>query len=232
MKKNFKTYLVVWGLLLTLFNVIAFVAPGWITHEKYTASFWIGYVFISTSLIGQLICAVYAMHRETAKRAFLNIPLISASYGGLIASFIFGGLCMLISSLPYWAGVILCAIVLGLNVLNLIKAKVVVDAIASTDDKIKSATFFIKAMTANAETLLSVAKTDEIKAECKKVYEAVRYSDPMSIDALSELESRIGDQFAVFSDAVNTSNADAAKNAAETLLILIKDRNNKCKLLK
>ena len=50
MKKNFKLYVVAWTVLLALFNVIAFVSVGWINQEKYTASFWIGYVLIMLGL--------------------------------------------------------------------------------------------------------------------------------------------------------------------------------------
>ena len=39
MKKQSKHYLIAWAILLVLFNGIAFAMPGWITHEKFTASF-------------------------------------------------------------------------------------------------------------------------------------------------------------------------------------------------
>ena len=51
MKKNFKYYIGIWSVLFVLFNVIAFISPGWITHDKYTSSFWIGYIFITLALL-------------------------------------------------------------------------------------------------------------------------------------------------------------------------------------
>lgn len=232
MKKTFKSYLVVWGVLFALFNVIAFVSVGWSGQEKYTPSFWVGYVFITLTLLGQLACAYIALKEDNLNKTFYNISLFSASYTGLIVSFIVGGLCMLISPLPYWVGVIVCSIVLVVNVLTVVKAKVAVDAVSKIDEKIKVQTFFIKALTVDADTLVASAKSDEVRAECRKVYEAVRYSDPMSNDALASVESQITIKFAELSESVEKNDIDAVKVAANTVLILVRDRNNKCKILK
>ena len=99
MKKLFKSYLVLWAILLVLFNVIAFVSVGWSGQEKYTASFWIGYIAIMLMFGGQLYCAYLAFKADTAKKLFYNLSLIRISYTGLIASFIIGGLFLCIKLL-------------------------------------------------------------------------------------------------------------------------------------
>lgn len=63
------------------------------------------------------------------------------------------------------------------------------------------------------------------------MFEAVRYSDPMSNDALAGVESQITLKFNELSEAVS-GGADNVKNIADELVILIGDRNKKCKLLK
>ena len=232
MKKVFKFYSVIWAVLLALFNVISFVSVGWAGISKYTPSFWIGYAFITLSFIGQIVCAYFALKDNDIKKTFYNVSLIVASYTGLILSFVFGGLCMIISLLPYWVGILLCAIVLGINVIAIIKASAVVDIVSSIDEKAKESTFFIKSLTVDAESLMSRAKSETIKAECKKVYEAVRYSDPMSNGALVSIESEITIKFSNFSDAVVSDKFNVASECATELVILIDERNKKCKLLK
>ena len=232
MKKLFKSYLIIWVAILALFNVIAFVAPALLTEEKYTASFWIGYIFITVTMLGQLACAYIALKEDNLNKTFYNISLLRASYTGLIVSFIVGALCMLIPPLPYWIGIIACSIVLVVNVIVVLKAKAAADVVSHIDEKIKVQTFFIKSLTVDADTLVASAKSDEAKAECRKVYEAVRYSDPMSNDALASVESQITIKFAELSDAVSKDNIDEIKSAANTVLILVRDRNNKCKILK
>lgn len=232
MKKVFKFYSVIWAVLLALFNVISFVSVGWAGISKYTPSFWIGYAFITLSFIGQIVCAYFALKDNDIKKTFYNVSLIAASYTGLILSFVFGGLCMIISLLPYWVGILLCAIVLGINVIAIIKASAVVDIVSSIDEKAKESTFFIKSLTVDAESLMSRAKSETIKAECKKVYEAIRYSDPMSNGALVSIESEITIKFSNFSDAVVSDKFNVASECATELVILIDERNKKCKLLK
>lgn len=232
MKKVFKFYSVIWAVLLALFNVISFVSVGWAGISKYTPSFWIGYAFITLSFIGQIVCAYFALKDNDIKKTFYNVSLIAVSYTGLILSFVFGGLCMIISLLPYWVGILLCAIVLGINVIAIIKASAVVDIVSSIDEKAKESTFFIKSLTVEAESLMSRAKSETIKAECKKVYEAIRYSDPMSNGALVSIESEITIKFSNFSDAVVSDKFNVASECATELVILIDERNKKCKLLK
>lgn len=232
MKKRFGFYAIWWAALLALFNVIAFVSVGWAGQEKYTASFWTGYVLISVMFVGQLACAYFALKETNAQKLFYRVPLIRISYSGLITSFVVGGLCMLISPLPYWIGVIACAIVLVSNIMAVVKAAAAVDEVERVDRKVKQQTFFIKAMTADAETLVARAKTDAVKEECKRVYEAVRYSDPMSSEMLAAVEGQITIKFAALSEAVEADDAEAVSAAAQEVLVLVKDRNNKCKLLK
>lgn len=232
MKKRFNLYIVAWAVLLALFNVIAFVSVGWAGQEKYTASFWIGYVLISVMFVGQLLCSFAAFKDDNAQKLFYNISLIRASFAGLIASFVVGGLCMLISPLPYWVGVIVCAIVLVANVLSVIKATAAIDEIERVDTKVKTQTFFIKSLTVDADTLMASAKSEAVKAECRKVYEAIRYSDPMSNEALASVESQITAKFEELSEAVKADNVEKVIKIANEVCILVGDRNKKCKLLK
>ena len=232
MKKGFKFYATAWVILLALFNVIAFASAGWTGHEKYTPSFWIGYIFITISFIGQLACAYSAFKADSAKKLFYNISLIKTSYIGLIVSFVVGGLCMLISPLPYWVGVVACAVVLAANILSILKGTAAVAEVERIDSKIKAQTSFIKMLTIDSDTLMAQAKSDGVKAECRKVYKATRYSDPMSNDELASVESQISAKFEELSDAVKADDFTSVTEIANEVVILIGDRNKKCKVLK
>ena len=139
---------------------------------------------------------------------------------------------MLISPLPYWVGIIVCAVVLAANVISVVKASVAIEEIEHIDTKIKTQTFFIKALTVDADTLMASAKAEAVKEDCKKVYEAIRYSDPMSNDALSSVESQITVKFAELSEAVKADDAVKVAVIANEVVVLIGDRNKKCRLLK
>ena len=232
MKKRFGIYALIWAVLLALFNVIAFVSPGWIWFEKYGASFWVGYAFIMVTFLGQLACAWFALREERASKLFYKVSLIATSYTGLIVTFVVGGLCMLISLLPYWVGTIVCAVVCAANVVAVVKSAAAVDEVQKIDDKVKVQTGFIKKLTLDAEALVANAKDAAVKAECKKVYEAIRYSDPMSNSELADIENEIAEKFAKFADAVGDNDTRLAFETASVLLGLINNRSKKCKRLK
>ena len=231
MKKSFKLYLIAWAVLFILFNLLTFVVPSIPENEKYTPSFWIGYTFITVTFVGQLICASTVFNSKSADKAFYNISLVRINLSATIISFIVGAVFMVLSFLPYWIGIIVCAIILSLNIVSMIKAEAAIDLVAKTDKKIKADTFFIRSLAVDAQSLAERAETEEIKNICRKVYETVRYSDPMSSDALSSVESQITVKFNELSDAVSVGGGNISELANE-LIVLVKDRNMKCKLLK
>ena len=233
MKKNFKFYIIIWAILLVLYNLTVFlvrpVMPGYIIN--YDARFWISWGVIIATFIGQLFCAKVAFDSKNNEKLFLNIPLITQSYTALVVATITGSALMLIPDCPAWIAAIVCAAVFGFGAISVIKAKAAADIVSDTDDKIKTQTLFIKSLTVDAEGLISRAKSEAVKAECKKVYEAIRYSDPMSSDALTGIESQITLKFNEFSNAV-TSGTDNIETLANEVVILVGDRNKKCILLK
>ncbi len=232
MKKIFKLYVVAWAVMFALFQVISFTVPGWAGVGKYTPTFWIGYLCIMISFLGQLICAYIALKAGDSRKVFYRISLVVTSYTGLLLSFVFGGLCMLIPAFPFWAGSILCAAVLAFNVVSIMKTSVSATLVERADEKKKAQVSFLKTLTADAEILPAKAKSETVKKDCKRVYETVRYSDPVSCAALSAIEKEIAVKFSVFTKAVEEDNAAEVKEIADELMILLEDRNKKCRLLK
>ena len=232
MKKNFKFYVIGWVALLGLFNLLAFIIPAWPTLEKYTASFWIGWSVTIAAFFGQLICSWFAFKDDSAKKTFYNISLFTVSHAGLVTMFVVSMICIVATPLPYWIAAIACAVVLIANIVAVLKAKIAIDLVERVDNKVETATAFIYEMRQASESLLARANTDEIKAIFKKVRDAFKYSDPMSNDALSAVESQIALKFATLSEAAATEDAGKVAELANEVCILIGDRNTKCKLLK
>lgn len=232
MKKFFKYYVCGWALLLALFNVIAFVSVGWVGQEKYTVSFWLGYILITGAFLVQLAVAFSVFRSRDSKELFHNVPSLKKSVSMLIASFVFGGAFMLLSPLYGWIVLILFMIIWVAMTLSLLKTMGAVNEVQRVEETVKAQTAFIKSLTTDAETLMARAKSGPVKAECKKVYEAIRYSDPMSNDALASIESEISDKFAALSDAVKADDAEKVAEIATEVIVLVGERNKKCRLLK
>lgn len=231
MKRNSRLYIIFWAVLLALFNVVCFVTPNKAAGlDKFGGAFWVGYAFITAAFIGQLLCAYIAFKAENLKKLFYNLPLITLSYIGLVLTLVFGGAAMVIPDLPGWAGAVICLLILGFNTLAIIKAKAAARLAESVDKKISHQTGFIKSLTAEAESLVSHAKSESVKAECKKVCEAVRYSDPVSSIRLADVEEKISTEMRQLSDAASNDDPEIAALVASELISLLDDRNKRCRL--
>ena len=138
----------------------------------------------------------------------------------------------MVPNLPSWIPIVLCGLILVFSAVAVLKASAAADIVESVDEKVKTQTSFTRKMTAEAEGLMARAKTPEAKEACKKVYEALRYSDPMSSDELSVVEAKITVKLADLSDALTAADEEKTKALAEELELLIGDRNRKCKALK
>lgn len=230
MNKNFKLYIICWAILLALFNIICFVTPNEAAGlNKFGGAFWVGYIFITAAFIGQLVCTYIAFKAENLKKLFYNLPLITLSYTGLVLTLVFGGAAMAIPNLPGWAGAVICLLMLSFNAIAIIKAKAAAELVESVDKKISRQTGFIKNLTAEAESLVSHSKSDEVRAECKKVYETARYSDPMSNIRLADIEEKITAEMQQLSEAVANDDSEITAAVTNGLIALIENRNSKCK---
>lgn len=233
MKKVFKLYAICWGILLATFNVICFVASNQVLEmNKYDGAFWAGYAFITLAFVGQLICAFVAFKETNINKFFYKLPLLLVSYTGLVLTIVFGGICMVVPNVPNWVGIIICFIILAFTAIAVVKACAAGELVTNIDEKVKEKTSFIKSLTVDVESVLARAKSEAVKEECKKVYEAVRYSDPISNEALSTIEAKITVKVDELSSSVSIDDAEKVKEIADEIVILVADRNKKCKALK
>lgn len=233
MKKTFGFFSIIWLICLALFNVIVFVTPNEAYGmTKFGGAFWVGYIFITIAFVGQLICALFAFKHKDRQKLFYNIPLITISYSGLIVMLVVGTACMVIPDLPNWIGIIVCLFVLAIYAVAVFKAVFAASLVSENDQRVNVKTYFIKTLTIDAEHLMNTSKTADLKVLSKKVYEAIRYSDPMSDAVLVETEEKIQGSFADFENAVEAQDFELASSTSEELISLIDIRNKKCKLLK
>lgn len=228
MNRKIRTYAIIWAILLAVFNLICFVTPQEISGIRtFGGAFWVGYLGITAAFLGQLVCAYFALRQSDRQKLFYRIPLIRISYAGLLLMFAVGGLAMAIPNLPNWAGVLACALVLAFTAIAVLKANAAAELVEGADAAAKTETSFLRGITVQAEQLAAFAVGAEAKAQCRNVYEALRYSDPCSTPALAETEAQIIDAFLDFQNAIKS--ARSGEEPAAKLLALIAQRNAQCK---
>ncbi len=233
MKKKFVPYLICWTIFLALFHVIVFVTPNEIAGmSKFGGGFWIGYGFTLAAFLGQLLCVWLAFKEGEKRKLFYKLPLVYISYITLILTAAVGIVFMTVPQIPAWIAAIVCAVITAFGAVAVITAKAAAETVSAIDEKIKTRTAFIKELTARAESVMTQAQTPELKTEAKKVYEAIRYSDPISGAELSEIEGKISEAFVAFAKNVSSCDTAETKSSSANLILLLNERATKCKLLK
>ena len=231
MSKVSKTYLIIWGAMFVVFNLVVFVSPGWDGLPKYTGSFWAAYAFTTVAFIAHLLLTLWAFKdaEDSKSRMFLNIPIITISYTGLIVSVIAGALCMLNSLLPTWVAVVAMAILLLIYVVSIARTKIAIDVVEQTGAKVAATTSTIKSLRSEAQALVAKASTPEAKDICTKISEALRYADPVSNDMTASIEREIGTKLSELGNSLNNKDENAIFSIGNELVSLIEERNLKCR---
>ena len=234
MKKSVKYYLICWAVLVALFNVVCFVIPDSIVGvSKFTGSFWVEYAFMMATFIAHLVFMCVCFSAKDKETKVLNMPLIALSIIELFVMLIAGALCMLIPALPYWVGVIVCCAVLAFSVISLVTAKGVGENTSQANINLNRKTDNYRNMVDAADMLLKRATSAEEKALAQKVYDAVRYADAASSPETAADEAAILDEIGALTLAfANREDFAATEQRANELLLLIAQRNNKCKAAK
>ena len=220
-----------------IFNVVVIVLPkettiAGVTYTKLGGLSWITLILFELCFVGHLACTWIALKRNKLSGMFYRLPLIRLSYACIIVTTVIGCVMMAVPQMPDWIPLIVVLIIMALYAVAVLKAAAAAEIVEQIDEKVKVQTAFIKTLTVDAQTLLSRAKSEPVKNACKKVFEAVRYSDPMTSGALTDVENRIKTEFDAFTDAVISDNADAVNASADELLTLIKERNSRCRMEK
>ena len=233
MNKVLKFYGLIWLISLAIFNAIVFLVPRELCGVDRWAEggFWVGYALSTVSFLAHLLTGVLCLRHNDPNKVFLRLSLPLTASVTLIASLVAGCIFMLIPTVPAWIGSIISLVFLLLFVVAVLKAQIAISLVSAVDTKIARQTSFMRTATGHANNILQAAG-DSTRDVAKKVWEALRYSDPMSHDRLATVEGHIAAALNELEQAVRAGDANAAGETAEQLLCLIRQRNNDCKMLK
>lgn len=225
MKKDFVRSTICFGVLLVLYILLAFLIPF-----AKTAVFWISFVFtlVAFAVTGWAFYTAF-LKKPDARSRFYGFPIarIGVIYGG--GQLVLGLLLMAIGKwVPVWVAVLLYAIALGAAVIGLVSADAVVETIHTQDRKLKKDVAFMRSLQSKANQMAAQCNLPEVQQFC----ENVRYSDPVSSEALAEIE---GDLSAAVDDlqaAIVEGNNGRICQLAQKANNLLCERNRLCKLNK
>mgnify|MGYP006870428138 CR=1 FL=1 len=222
MKKNSTKGYIILGIIFALISVIAFVVP-----TMKTATFWIAYVFTAIAIVAQIVIWKNALGKEdTLKSKFLGLPVVHVGIVYLVVQIVAFAVFVAVPALPIWSAIVACAVILGFSVIFIIAGETGREEIARVEAKVQKKMFFIKELQTDVELLIDREEDAETKTALQQLAEKIRFSDPMSNNALAEIENKI----AVKVSELNTESDKMA--IIHELDLLLTERNKKCKFLK
>jgi hypothetical protein len=104
------------------------------------------------------------------------------------------------------------------------------DVIVDIDDSVATKVAEFKMLIADIENIRETSP--QYAAVIKPVYEALKYSDPMSNDMTAPYDQKISDSISQLEIYASGGDDKAVSEICVTLLNQIKDRNNRVKVLK
>lgn len=228
LSKNAIRFLIVVGILFVVFNVISFAVPF-----VKTAVFWVSYIFGIIAILVQIpVMKIAFSDTEDARSKFYGFPIarIGVIYSiiQLIFSLIFMGVAVFV---PVWVPIILFVIVLGISSIGFIAADATRDEIVRQDEVIVKDVSFMRNIQSKMNVLVAQCQNEEIKKAVSDLAEEVRYSDPVSSDAIKDIENELNNSVEELQRTIVDNDENALEICKRTKDILI-ERNRLCKLSK
>lgn len=252
-RTEFKSYLIIWVLAVIVINILAFImkkniidnrlmgdivtfSDGTHGHKQIFKPEFLNllysYIFVMLAFIGQLICTKIFLSQETLKKTFYNYPIFKISLQGLVLTFIFAMVFCIVPSFSPVISFVLFLITLLFTVSKCILAKTAANMVNAKDENIAMKTQYIKILKGETDSLFSRTKDMKEKNLVKAVVDAVKYSDPVSIPELIDIEKDLVAKFEDIKSNINKDSFDTLKSACDEFINVLNDRNAKIKSLK
>ncbi len=232
MSKNRIRFYVSLAIVFVVFSVIVFAVPF-----RRNSVFWLSYVFVVIASAVQLYSYPKAFDFEghDVRSKFYGFPLARVTTVYLILqvalSLIFMILCKFVE-IKAWLPLVLYVLLLGVFAIGFIAADSVKEEVERQDVVHKARVDTMRELQSKAVFIQSQCDDAETKKVLESFAEALRFSDPVSSDALADIEENLAGLVDELGNAVMDKDYTAAGTLCAKAASLLADRNRMCKLNK
>lgn len=229
MKKQSIRWWIVLGVLFGVYSIISFALP----FQK-NAVFIISYLFTLVALGTQIYVVRTAFYQgESIKSSFYGFPIarIGAMYlaAQIVLSLIFMALATVV---PMWVPLVIYTVLLGVSAIGFITTDAARDEVVKQDVKLIKNVSMMRGLQATVSGLAVQCENDTLRKAVWNLSESLRYSDPVSGNALAEVESVLEDYVNQLRQAILEQNYEQAIALCRSTETVLADRNRLCKLNK
>ena len=229
MKKNAIRWWVVLGVVLVVYNVLAFALPF-----PKTAVFAVSYLFTTIAILAQIYVIRTAFYRgEGVKSKFYGFPIakLGVIYLAvqLIAGLVFMALGLIV---PVWLPLALYVVLLGVAAAGFVAADAARDEVVRQEVKLEKDVSRMREFQAKGRALVALNQVSEAVRPLEKLAENLRFSDPVSSEALTEIEDQLAECLAQLQEAVSAQKTEQILSVCQEAEHILAERNQLCKLSK
>lgn len=229
MNKNAIRWWVVLGVVLVVYNVLAFALPF-----PKTAVFAVSYLFTMIAILAQIYVIRTAFYRgEGVKSKFYGFPIakLGVIYLAvqLIAGLVFMALGLIV---PVWLPLALYVVLLGIAAAGFVAADAARDEVVRQEVKLEKDVSRMREFQAKGRALVTLNQVPEAARPLEKLAENLRFSDPVSSEALTEIEDQLAECLAQLQEAVSAQKTEQILSVCQEAEHILAERNQLCKLSK
>lgn len=226
MKKNTVRWMIVLAVILIVYNVAVFAIP----FEK-TAVFFLSWIFTLIAIGAQAYVIHAAFGRgESVKSKFYGFPIAKIGAIYLAVQMVLGLLFMALGShVAVWLPLALFVALLGISVIGFIAVDSMRDDVERQDAEAQKDVARMRALQSKAASMIRHAQDSEARAALEKLSENLRFSDPVSSEALRDIESDLEACMDELQRAVMDGDHAAALALAQEADSILIERNRLCK---
>ncbi len=216
---------------LIMFLLVALAVP----FPKDTAAYWTSLAFGVLALLVLAYTFYTSTKGGTAMSKFYGFPLIRVGVIYACVQIILSFTVMALGfafEVPVWIPLLVFLLLLSAGLIGLLQTDVIRDFVEAQDAKVKANVYAMRELQGRLPVIAGQCADPETKAALTALAEKVRYSDPVSCEAVAALEGNLSALADALRNAVAGGNNAAAQQLAAQMETVLAERNRLCKLNK
>lgn len=225
--KNAVAFGLIYVILLGVFNLLVFTIS-----KSRNDVFWLSYGFMTLAFVVQIVSMFMSFKSADVETAFFGIPLASFSVFYLCAELVIGALFMIFQMASFTLALVIQVLVLAVFLIIAIISLLSRDTVQQISDNVKEHVSNLKSVLVDIEMLMDGCTDPELKADLRKLSETVKYSDPISNEAVADVEQRIMRKISELRINIDDNQIADAKQSCADLERLYVERDKKLAISK
>lgn len=231
MKKQSPLVVLIACIVVVAYNLAVFVIAGFSGH---TPTFWISYggMMLSCAFCGVFGYIGFVRGNSLTRDLFLKYPIVRYMEIFLVAEFVVTTVFLIAEKAPWAISFLLQLVLMTVYLVRTISCFVAMNTVAGVRKEIKEKTAYLGLLEADARVLVSLCTDAEVKKEFSAFAESIHYSDPMSDPALQSVETELQSCVDSAKRSLRNGDLESARDTCREMQLLLKERNEKCAVLK